>query len=240
VIAADERDLEQLGGPSERQHLVPIGSNVRCSPPPDYDREAFRLRLGLEPTTLVVAYFGLLNASKGLDLLVDVFERVVRGRPDARLMLLGGEVGASDPTDRQTAARLRQRLASAGGRVIQTGWLAETELSAYLLAADVALLPYADGASPRRGSLLACAEHGLPIVSTLPASTTIADAIHPVEPVAESLAAAVLEVADNPSLCARLREASRCLADRVSWPPIADAHIAIYSGLGAAEKTHHP
>ncbi len=57
VIAADARDLATLrvGG-----FTVPIGSNVRCAPPPDYDRAAFRrMTLGVTPDVLVVAYFGL-------------------------------------------------------------------------------------------------------------------------------------------------------------------------------------
>jgi glycosyltransferase involved in cell wall biosynthesis len=123
---------------------------------------------------------------------------------------------------------------------MQTGWLVDTELSAHLQAADVALLPYRDGASPRRGSLLACAEHGLPIVSTLPASTAVAEAVYSVEPDAESLASAVLKVADTPSLSARLRQASRSLAEKVSWPHIADAHIAVYNSLHTRTYTPGP
>ena len=62
---ADEQDLVKLGGPSRRHWHVPIGANVTCSPPPGYDRDAFRgSRLRVAPESSVVAYFGLLNASK--------------------------------------------------------------------------------------------------------------------------------------------------------------------------------
>jgi glycosyltransferase involved in cell wall biosynthesis len=231
VIAADERDLLALGGPNARHHLVPIGSNVACSPSPDYNRTAFRARLGVGPDALAIAYFGLLNASKGLDLLLDAFERVVRSRTEARLLLLGGEAGASDPTDRQTAAGVRKRFDRLGSHVTRSGWLEPEALSAHLLAADVAVLPYLDGASPRRGSLLACAEHGLPIVSTEPASGAVTSAIHAVPPDPTALAEAVLEIAANPSLSAHLRESSRALAATVSWQRIANAHVAIYDRL---------
>ncbi len=40
------------------------------------------------------------------------------------------------------------------------------EVSANLLAADCAVLPYREGASLRHGSLMAALAHGLPIVST--------------------------------------------------------------------------
>jgi len=231
VIAADERDLLALGGAACRQYQVPIGPNIACAPGAGYDRAAFRSGLGLDADATAVVYFGLLNQSKGLDLLLDAFDLIAKARPGARLLLLGGAAGASDPTDRVTAARVRGRLAQLGERVVRTGWLPPEALSAYLLAGDVALLPYADGASPRRGSLLACAAHGLPIVSTQPASQAVADAVHAAPSTPPSLAAAVLEVANDPSLRERLRVAAQGLATRTAWPAIAAAHIQIYEDL---------
>ena len=231
VIAADQRDLVEIGGPSARHYLVPIGSNIACAPPPGFDRQAYRARLGLGPNTLAVVYFGLLNASKGLDLLLDAYELLLERRPDTRLLLLGGEVGASDATDRLTADRLRSRLARLGTHLISTGWLSAPDLSAHLLSGDIAALPYVDGASPRRGSLLACAEHGLSIVSTLPAAPEVAPFIQSVAADSTALAEAVLRIDADAGLAARLQQASRALADRVSWPSIAAAHVRVYERL---------
>jgi glycosyltransferase involved in cell wall biosynthesis len=231
VVAADERDLESLGGRSCRQHQVPIGPNIACEPGAAYDRTAFRTSLGLNADSLAIVYFGLLNHSKGLGLLLDAFDRILRELPSARLLLLGGETGASDPTDRLTAASVGDRLDRLGERVVRTGWLHPQPLSRYMLAGDVALLPYIDGASPRRGSLLACAEHGLPIVSTQPASQAVADAVQAVPADAAKLASAVLELAQTPSLSARLRHAAAALATNTSWSRIADKHIKIYESL---------
>ena len=231
VIAADQRDLVEIGGPSPRHHRVPIGSNIACAPPPGFDRQAYRSRLGLGPNTLAVAYFGLLNASKGLDLLLDAFELLLDRRPDTRLLLLGGGVGASDPTDRATADRLRSRLERLRAHVIATGWLAAPDLSAHLLSGDIAAFPYVDGASPRRGSLLACAEHGLPIVSTLPAAPEVEPFIEAVAPDPTALTAAVLRIDADPGLAARRRETSRAFAAQVTWPSIAAAHVRIYQRL---------
>lgn len=228
VIAADSRDLLFLGGPSPRHFNVPIGSNVPCGPPPDFDHSAFRRRFGLEPGALAVVYFGLLNASKGLDLLLSAFEVICRSQPTARLLLLGGSTGASDPTDRATARGLESRLLDLGDRLIRPGWLPPSELSAHLLAGDVALLPYADGASARRGSLLACAEHGLPIVSSQPAAPEVSPFVAATDQDAARMAEAVLEVFAAPE---QLRAASHVLADRVRWPRIADLHVQIYKSL---------
>jgi glycosyltransferase involved in cell wall biosynthesis len=228
VVAADARDLFALGASSARTYHVPIGPNVPCAPPSGYDRAAFRRGLGLSPETLALVHFGLRNASKGLDLLLDAVNLVVLQRPDTRLMLVGGEVGASDPTDRHTAQRLRARL---NAHVLQTGWLPSDQLSAHLLAADIAVLPYADGASPRRGSLLACAEHGLPIVSTQPAAPEIAEAVLAIAPTPHALAEAILSLAHSPSETARLRANAQSLAASTTWPSIAQDHVQIYDQL---------
>jgi glycosyltransferase involved in cell wall biosynthesis len=228
VLAADGRDLAVLRQVTPSAYHVPIGPNVSCAPPEGYDRGEFRRAQGISPDELVVVYFGLLNASKGLDLLLSTFERLVSRRVRARLWLLGGPVGASDPTDLVTGTRLSMRLDGLGSRAMRTGWLPPRDLSAYLLAGDVALLPYADGASSRRGSLLACAEHGLPIVSTQPAGVEVAPHIHAVAPVITALAEAVLAAGDDRR---QLAQRARALADEVSWPRIAATHLAIYRQL---------
>jgi glycosyltransferase involved in cell wall biosynthesis len=228
VVAADQRDLAAMR-PFTRQTLhIPIGPNVACAAPDGYDRVAFRRTLGVEPDDLALVYFGLLNASKGLDLLLSTFEQVLRRRARAWLLLLGGPAGASDPTDLATASALRGTLERHGPHVIQTGWLPSPDLSAYLLAGDVALLPYVDGASARRGSLLACAEHGLPIVSTRPAGSEVAPYIRAVQPDSTALTDAVLAAAQDPAPLATL---SRTLASEMSWTRIAALHIDLYDRL---------
>ncbi|MBV9327875.1 MAG: glycosyl transferase family 1 [Chloroflexi bacterium] len=228
AIAADQRDIAALRQVTRATFQVAIGPNVVRNPPDGYERAAFRRSLGLEPDDLALVYFGLLNASKGLDLLLSAFECIRTWRPGARLLMLGGPAGASDPTDRTTGGSLRARLGRLGAAAIQTGWLPPRELSGYLLAGDVALLPYVDGASARRGSLLACAEHGLPIVSTQPAGLEVAGHVQAVESRAAALAEAVLSAAADP---APLAERSRALADRMSWPRIATDHLTIYEQL---------
>jgi glycosyltransferase involved in cell wall biosynthesis len=228
VIAADWRDLLVLQRATRQTYHVPIGPNVACAPPDGYDRAALRRSMGLQTDDLAIVYFGLLNASKGLELLLSTFERILNCQPRTRLLMLGGPAGASDPTDLSTGMGIRTRIEHLGPGVVRTGWLPQPELSAYLLAGDVALLPYVDGASARRGSLLACAEHGLPIVSTLPAGAEVATTVVAVNPEAAALADAVLDVVRHPM---PLAERSRRLATEMSWHRIAERHLAIYERL---------
>jgi glycosyltransferase involved in cell wall biosynthesis len=228
VIAADSRDLRTLGGPSPRHVQIPIGSNIPCQPPAGYERAAFRRELALSQDDLTVVYFGTLNSSKGASLVLDAFAAIRRQQPRARLLLLGGEASASDPNDRRSASMLRERIDRLGTAVIRTGWLAAGQLSAYLLAGDVALLPFLDGASARRGSLLACAEHGLPIVSSEPAAAEVRAYIEAVALDPAELAGAVLGVWRQPG---KLRAGSRALASEVSWPHLAAQHVDVYERL---------
>ncbi|MGD9028635.1 MAG: glycosyltransferase family 4 protein, partial [Anaerolineae bacterium] len=72
VVATNHEDywrLEEEIAP-HRLSLVPIGSNIRPSPPAGLDRDAERARWGVEPEDLLLGYFGFLNESKGVEELI--------------------------------------------------------------------------------------------------------------------------------------------------------------------------
>ena len=161
--APQQAGIRFVGHIRRTPHIIPIGSNITPNPPRGYDRAAWRSMLGITPATTLVAYFGLISPSKGLDVLLDALEQL----PDTiRLLIIGGD--SATRQDRQYADQLRERLQSSvlAGRVLVTGHCPPPEVSAHLLAADLGALPFADGATFRRGSLLAALAHGLPVVTT--------------------------------------------------------------------------
>jgi polysaccharide biosynthesis protein PslF len=243
--------------------LIPIGSNIPVAPPPGYARAAWRGRLGLAADDILIAYFGLISRSKGLDVLFDALARL----PDRfRLLVIGG--AATLPEDRAYAAEIERQLDERRlrERVISTGHCAETEVSAHLLAADMAALPFADGASFRRGSLLATLAHGVPTVTTtddrmgtIYRAPTTNDDIQSVSNLrpssfvlrplmdgenvllvppgdAGALAAALERLADDAVLRERLGTGGRALATQFSWERIAEQHEALYRDLIAAAR----
>jgi len=179
VVVTNQDDYERVGGWGSRTALqpassipyplspalIPIGSNIAVAPPEHYDRAAWRARLAIGADDTLLAYFGLISVSKGLDTVLDALARLPA---HFRLVVIGG--AATAPEDRAYADSIRQQIVrlALDQRVTITGHCAEADVSAHLLAADIAALPFADGASFRRGSLLAALAHGLPVVTTWP------------------------------------------------------------------------
>lgn len=236
VIATNEEDfrtLEDTAHPA-RLALIPIGSNIPPAPPPGYSRDAERARWGVGPDGLLLGYFGFLNESKGGEELVSALALLVEQGIPAHLLMIGGPVGTSDPTNRVYAERVRRLIAELGLEelVHWTGYTTPEMVSAGLLATDICVLPYRDGVSFRRGTLHACLAHGKAIVTTRPAIplAAVGDGenmllVEPRDP--EGLAAAVARLASDPDLRARLEQGARALAAECSWERIARRTAAL-------------
>jgi glycosyltransferase involved in cell wall biosynthesis len=156
-------------------HWQPVPSNLDSQPDPARCRE-LRRRLAPDPQAALVGHFGTFGSAIGellARVLPDVLERDV-----TRLGLLVGR------DSRPFADRLVQQHPRLQGRVLATGGLAPADVADHLAACDVLLQPYPDGASTRRGSLMAGLALGLPIVTTVgPSSDRIfrkTDAVHAV------------------------------------------------------------
>ena len=228
---------------------IPIGANIAPQPPAGWDRAAWRTDRGIAPTTTLVAYFGFFNASKGLETLIAALARLRGGGADIMLLLVGGGTGASDPTNAQAAAALRQAIADRHleAAVHWTGYVTPEEVSAALLSADLAALPFLDGASLRRGSLLAVLAHGLPVITTtpqpVPPSATPwpalrdgANALLVPPGEAEALAAAIERLRSDPALSARLGAGGRALTAAFDWDHIAAQHLALFDRIALARS----
>ncbi|MBX0326796.1 glycosyltransferase family 4 protein [Oscillochloris sp. ZM17-4] len=237
VVATNAADADRLAAMRLRGPAlatIPIGSNIAVAPPPGYRRAAWRERLGVGPGELLVAYFGLLSRSKGADLLVEALSTLDSATP-WRLLIVGG--AAIAPQDVAFAAELEAQIArlGLGQRVIRTGHVDAADVSAHLLAADCAALPFRDGASLRRGSLLAALAHGCPLLTSAPADAETAAALGDgaaamLTPPGDcaALAESLARIAASPDLRADLAAAGRAAAAPFGWPQIARQHAMLY------------
>ena len=244
VIVTNAEDLARLSTYSfvRSLSLIPIGSNISPQPPAGYDREAWRARWGLKPDDLLLSYFGFLNESKGAETLVRALDKLVRSASNLQLMMVGGKVGSSDPTNLAYLKKIEGLIEELGltDSVLWTGYTPQPEVSANLLASDICVLPYRDGASFRRGSFMAALAHGLPIVSTRP-RVDVPELRHgenillapPDAPVA--LAEAIARLAENPRLRRRLGEGAARLAQDFTWEKIAEKTGALYEEISNSE-----
>lgn len=222
---------------------IPIGSNIPVAPPSDYDRAAWRAALGVGPHDFLIAYFGLLSPSKGVDRLIEaIADRSAGSRWSVppRLLLIGG--GATAPQDRVYAAGVQAQITRLGvdHQVIQTGQVDAATVSAHLLAADCVALPFQDGASFRRGSLLAALSHGAAVITTTPTASVSAAPVRLIHgqhvylvPPNDSaaLATALQHLAHDEATRLRLGRAAGKLAEQFTWDAIALQHEQIYACL---------
>ena len=155
-----QQRLEKLGvrtgygGPSVT--WVPVPSNVPDVVDPAVTA-ALRASLLRDGATTIVGHFGTFGRFHTANLL-PAFARVLDDGAE-RIALL---VGRNSRAMRDALVAERPDLAP---RIRATGGLAAAEVSAHLSACDVLLQPYEDGASARRGSLMAGLALGLPVVS---------------------------------------------------------------------------
>lgn len=261
VIVTNAEDAAALRRASRRAlmrcvlvpQVIPIGTNIPVAPPAGYERAAWRAALGIRPDTWLVAYFGLLAWSKGVDVLLDALALLVeQGSASApvRLLLIGG--AATTPQDRAYADEFFARLERSGlqPHVICTGHVDAAVVSAHLLASDVVALPFRQGASFRSGSLIAALTHGAAVVTT----TTGRAAETPGAPDAtprlvdgeqgllvpagdsQALARALQQVRENATLRTRLRQGGQAVGQHFSWARIVQQHDQVYRQLALASR----
>jgi glycosyltransferase involved in cell wall biosynthesis len=220
--------------------LIPLGSNVEPHPPTGFDRTAWRKKYRATADTLLLAYFGFLNESKGGEELIGALALLRQQGVDAHLLLIGGDVGHADPTNVAYAQKVqalieRHHLADV---VHRTGYIELSEVSANLLAADVMVMPYRDGVSFRRTTLIAALRHGCSVVSTLPSETGLIPEIQPGENMllappgdASALAQTMAPLAEDMALREKLSQGAKQLGGLFEWEKIARDTADLYRTL---------
>ncbi len=233
---SDYDDLTKARVPDSRLRQIPIGSNISAHTVVADEVRRVRRQLGLGGQDLLLGYFGFVSESKGADALIAVLPKLDEA---AHLVFIGGQTGSSDSgSNRAFLEQLHDQINSLGleGRVHWSGFLSDRDVSIYLNAADLMVMPYRDGVSLRRGTLMAALAHGRPLVTTAPARP-IPELVHgqnvwltPVDD-PDALSDAIQRLADNPELRRRLGEGAMQLAQLFTWDKIAAQTAEFYQSL---------
>lgn len=223
--------------------LIPIGSNILHDLPPNTDLALWRQRAGASAGDFLLAHFGLINHSKGLDTLLTSLANLRSEGIPARLVIVGGVPGTSDSTNAAYLGQIQSQIAKSGldAYVHRTGFLDdEIAVGCYLRASDAVVLPFTDGASFRRGSLMAAIHYGCPIVTTTPRVPVpeFEDGgnmlcVPPSD--SPALTQALRRIYSTPALADQLRQGASQLAVHFDWSHIAASYADFFQRvLGAS------
>jgi glycosyltransferase involved in cell wall biosynthesis len=243
VIATDEATRDEvpalLGVPAARVSVLPNGidtDELRRATPVEAARLARQALPALAGADLVFLSVGRLEGYKGFGDVLAALERLAaRAALGARWVWV---VVGEGPYRGTLERRRRHGLAS---HLILAGRVSETLLHALYSRADVFV-----HATHFEGSSLVTLEamaHELPVVATraggIPDKVVDGTTGRLVEPGdVEALAAALLELAGDPARRQRMGAAGRALvAERFTWPVLAEHTLALYEELRAQAAT---
>jgi glycosyltransferase involved in cell wall biosynthesis len=212
VVVADPARAQRLAllvPDASRPTVIPVGPNV---PVPEEAPARTRSEL--------VTSFGLLQARRDLETLVEAAALLRKTRPGAEVALVGDLAG--DPPRRDALATLASGLAAP---VRFTGSVPGAEVSAVLAGSAVFVSPYTDAVSLGSGTLAAALAHALPVVvfddvelhPLLVPGETVVSAPRTPQGLADAIDEALAPAADA------VGAAGRALYEReLAWPTIGD------------------
>ena len=208
--------------PAKIVKVLPVGSNIpRIAIP----RDEARQRLGIKPEQVVLGIFGSAHPSRLFHMVRAAADSVRQAGRDVLVLYIGAE-----------GAVVRQQMGDVP--CITDGPLPPDEVSRRLSAIDVALSPYIDGVSSRRGAFIAALEHGLPSVVTRGANTdtmiarTDGAALLMVDVDQEAFNQAIHRLLEHDSLRRSIANGGRLLFEQeFAWPAISQRMVQTLQDL---------
>lgn len=163
---------------------------------------------GIAPATPLALYTGTFEAYQGVDMLIDAAAIIAQRRPEARVLVVGGEPAQVE------AAKAKAEARGASSVMIFTGQQPAREIPGFVQAADLLVSPRIRGTNTPL-KIYSYLRSGKPIVATnlLTHTQVLTPEIAKlVAPEAEPFAQAVLELIEQPEQRERLSAAARIVA----------------------------
>ena len=235
VITTNQEDdlrLRQL--PNRR--VIPIGSSIPNAIGNGDGPATRRGRARSDDEAFTLGHFGFVKGIKGLDYLLEAMARLRADGHDLRLQFIGGRRNMVDSSEDDTyLASLDSHITYHGldDLVTRTGYLPQDEVATRFGAVDLMVLPFADGASFRRSSLIAAIHCGCAILTTEPVTPIDCFAhgknLWLVPPrSASALEKAILALMRDRAKLDQLRKGAAALSARFDWDEIARETVAFF------------
>ena len=208
TICQELQDTVVDMGAGERSLLIENVMGGDVDEPPSRSPEEVRAAWGVPAGAALALYTGTFEGYQGLDMLIDAAAIVAARRPDARVLVVGGEPAQVD------AAREQARARGAAAVMVFTGQQPAKEIPGFVQAADLLVSPRIRGTNTPL-KIYSYLRSGRPIVATnLLTHTQVLtpEIARLAAPEAAPFAAAMLELMEQPETRARLAAAARVVA----------------------------
>jgi len=213
TICQELQDTVTEMGQGERSLLIENVMGGDVDDAPSRDGAQVRAAWGIDAGAPVALYTGTFEPYQGLEMLTRAAAIVAQRRPEARMLVVGGE------PSQVAAARRDAESAGAAGVMVFTGQQPARDIPGFVEAADLLVSPRIRGTNTPL-KIYSYLRSGRPIVATnlLTHTQVLTPAVaRLVAPEPEPFAQAVLDLIARPDERARLADAAAALArDRYS------------------------
>jgi len=214
--------MKEYGFDTNNISLIPHG-NYSGVYPSNTTRLEARKQLAIKDNEIVILFFGLIRTYKGVDDLLDAFERL--DAKNTRLIIAGKCVDKN--------LRKQIRLAAASYSVdFYEGHIANEDVAKFFRAADVVCLPFKSITTS--GSILLALTFGKPIIA--PRAGALADLpesvgylYEPKQP--EALYNSLQKAIENKVYLNKVGKKALVYAKALSWDKIAEQTFKVYKEL---------
>ena len=209
TICQELQDTVTGMGITDRSLLIENVMGGDVDEPPSRTAVEVRTQWGIPAGAPLALYTGTFEAYQGVDMLIDAAAIVARTRPDARVLVVGGEPAQVE------AAKTRARSSGAASIMVFAGQQPAKEIPGFVQAADLLVSPRIRGTNTPL-KIYSYLRSKKPIVATnLLTHTQVLtpDIAKLVVPKAEPFAAAVIELIDRADERQRLSAAAAAVAN---------------------------
>jgi len=224
-------------GVADRSLLIENVMGGDVDEPPSRSPQEVRSAWGIAANAPLALYTGTFEAYQGVEMLIDAAAIVAQRRPDARVLVVGGEPAQVE------SAKARAQAAGAAAIMIFTGQQPAKEIPGFVQASDLLVSPRIRGTNTPL-KIYSYLRSGKPIVATnllthtqvlTPEIAKLAD------PQPAPFAAAILDLIDRPEERTRLSAMARAIAqEKYSRASYLKRTAQAYERLGRSDFRVEP